>query len=448
MRSFLSLFAVSLMLQSASLADSPTAVKQFPNLADLPDSSTALQKQIDDNNGSLILKAGVYRITRTLAIALNQKHSTIVRPASGPVTIIMDGPGPAIKISGSHQGSASPKSFEDGTWNELMPIVEGIQIVGNHPEADGITLFQCVQPIITKVSVRWCRHGIHLVTRNRNVTISDCHLYENSGMGIFFDAVNIHQSNISNCHISHNRKGGIVIKGGNIRNIQISNCDIEGNMPLTDAPTKAANILLDVSGTPGDKKHSIAEVAITGCTIQHKSNYKGKEYESIAPGGANIRILGKEIFPINTVTISGNMLSDTMLNMEIADCYDITVTGNNFFAPNPDNLIIKRSKRIIVNGNTFNPREVDRPGRIILEECRNCIVSNSTFHNLNTDSGAIVLRDCQGINLSSNIMSNCKSGVSVKNSRDISINNWTVTGLPEGVNFLTQLGKCSNVNIK
>ncbi len=436
------------LLFSPALAETPTAAKQFPNLADMPDSSMALQKQIDDNNGSLILKPGVYRITKTLAIDLKQTRSTIVRPESGPVTIIMDGPGAAIKISGSHKGTASPKSFEVATWNERMPIIEGIEIIGNHSEADGITLFQCVEPIISKVSVRWCRNGIRLATRNRNVTISDCHLYENSGIGLFLDAVNLHQINVSNCHISYNRKGGIVVSDGNVRNLQISNCDLEGNMPATNAPTKAANILLDVSGTPGDKSHSLAEVAITGCTIQHSSNYSGKDYDSLAPGGANIRILGKKIWPIDSVTISGNVISDTSLNVEIIDATDITLTGNTFFAPNPDNLTVKRSKRIIVNGNTFNPRQFERPGRITLEDCQDCIISNSTFRALDAEGGTIILNKCERINLSANILAECKSGVLVKDSSNISLSNWIVSGLPEGITFLTKSGKCSNVKLK
>jgi len=448
MKFFIRLIYAVFLLSSLSAAEPPSAAKQFPHLADLPDSTAALQRQINDHKGSLILKAGIYRITQTLTIDLKQQGSAIVRPASGPVTLIMDGPGPAIQISGSHQGTASPKSFEIATWNERMPIVEGIEIVGNHPEADGIALFQCVEPIVTKISVRWCLNGIHLITRNRNVTISDCHLYENSGVGIFYDEVNLHQSNISNCHISYNRKGGIVVRNGNVRNVQISNCDLEGNMPATDAPTKAANILLDVSGTPGDKSHSIAEVAITGCTIQHSSNYSGKDYDKLAPGGANIRIRGKKIWPIDSVTISGNVISDTSLNVDIADATDIALTGNTFFAPNPDNLKIKNSKRIIVNGNTFNPRQFDRPGRITLQECQDCILSNCTFRALDTEGGAIILDHCRRMNLSSNIMTECKSGVLVKDSSHISLHNWTVSGLPDDVEFLETTGVCSKVSVK
>jgi hypothetical protein len=267
----------------------PSASDQRPDLASLPDQTEALQKQINET-GALLLPTGTHRITKPLVFALSQKRSTAVRPEAGAVTLIMDGPGPAIRITGSHKGTASPKTFEPATWNENMPLIEGIDIVGNHPQANGIELFQTVGAIVNKVSVRWCHHGIHLVERNRNVVISDVHLYENSGIGLYLDDLSLHQINVSNSHISYNRTGGIVVRDGNVRNLQITGCDIEGNMPDDDTHTNAANIMIDVSATPKDRSKSVAEVAITGCTIQHSSNYSGSQYDSIAPGGANIRI--------------------------------------------------------------------------------------------------------------------------------------------------------------
>lgn len=112
--------------------------------------------------------------------------------------------------------------------------------------------------------------------RNRNVAISAVHLYHNRGIGLFLDDVNLHQINVGNSHISYNHGGGIVVRDGNVRNLQITGCDIEANMPADNSDTTTANILLDLSGKPDDKTRSIAEVAITGCTIQHSSNYEEK----------------------------------------------------------------------------------------------------------------------------------------------------------------------------
>lgn len=413
-------------------AEPPLAVAQFPDLASLPDRTEEFRQRLSENQGTLLLEPGVHRITGTLEVKLEGKHSATIRPAGGAATLVMDGPGPALRIVGSHEGSAAPRTFQPTTWNERMPLVESIEIVGNHPEADGIELVRTFEAIVSKVAVRWCRTGIRLFERNRNVTISDVNLYENRGIGLHLDDVNLHQIDVSNSHISYNRGGGIVVRDGNVRNLQITGCDIEANMPGDDTPTQTANILLDVSGSVGDKGRSICEVAITGCTIQHSSNYSGKDYKEIAPGGANIRFLGKEIYPIDSVTITGNVLSDVSVNVDLRDCTDITFTGNVLFAPNPDNLHIVRGKRVIVNGNTFNPREFERPGRVVFDQCQDCVFSNNTLRGLLAEDGTVVVKGSSRLALHGNVLTESKSGLRVERSSDIAVKGWLVSGLPEG----------------
>lgn len=157
-------------------------------------------------------------------------------------------------------------------------MVDGVEIIGRHEQAVGIEATGTMQITITRVNIRQALHGVHLTTHNRNVIVSNCHLYENRGVGLFLDHVNLHQINVTGSHISYNAGGGIVNRGGNVRNLHVAGCDIEANMGLDETkypPT--ANVLLDST----DAAFDIGEVAITGCTIQHTHN---------APGAANIRI--------------------------------------------------------------------------------------------------------------------------------------------------------------
>ena len=420
-----------------SADETPRAAVQIENLAGLPDKTTELAAALEAADGSLNLTAVIYRITRPLEIRLNQKRRTHIRSLDGPVTIVMDGPGPALRVIGSHEGTASPHTFAPATWNESFPLIEGIEILGNHPEADGIQLIRCVQPTISKVAIRWCRHAIRIADRNRNVTISDVHLYENSGIGIYLDDVNLHQINVANSHISYNREGGIVVRNGNVRNLQIANCDIEGNMPGDDTPTTAANILIDISGAAASPQISIAEIAITGCTIQHSSNYGGAKYDEIAPGGANIRILGNAETLIDSVTVHGNVISDTSVLVEVSHAMDLNFTGNAFFAPNPDFFHIKDSERIVLNGNTFNPRQFDRPGRIEFIRSKNCLVTANTFRGLNSPDHGILIRECTDMSLNNNLISESKAGVHIEKSIGVSLKNWTVSGFSKDGAFLT-----------
>lgn len=393
---------------------------QIPGLAGMEDVTDRLQAAIDSGEGALLLAPGLYRITRPLLLDLAKHPGAALRAQAGKATLIMDGPGPALRLAGSHQGTADPDSFKPATWSEAAPEISGLTILGNHPEADGIELFQCVQPIVSRVAIRGCRHGIHLVTRNRNVILSDCQILENEGAGIFLDAVNLHQINISNCHVSYNRRGGIVVRDGNVRNLQITGCDIESNMPGDpDTPAdRIANILLDVSGTPGERSNSIAEVAITGCTIQHSANYGADAAKTVAPGGANIRFLGKESYPIDSVTITGNVLSDTTWNLHLDWTTDITVSGNTFFAPKPDQILVSRSKRVALTGNTFNPREFERPGALRFVDSADCIVAASSIHRTLSPEGAVILENCEGFVLQGLNLTDCAAGIVLKNCRD------------------------------
>ncbi len=422
---------------AACLASAPgrqDIAAQIPDLAQLPDLTDELQDQIEKSGGSLTLADRRYRITRPLEFDLAKHGNAGIRAETASATLIMDGSGPAIRFKGSHEGTAGPDTFQPATWRERMPIATGLVILGNHPEADGIELIQCVQPVITRVSVRGCRHGIRLAIRNRNVTISDCQIYENEGVGIYLDQVNLHQINISNCHVSYNREGGIVVRDGNVRNLQITGCDIEANMPGDpDTPTRTANILLDVSGTEDDKSHSIAEVAITGCTIQHSANYGGgAEQKTVAPGGANIRLLGKEIWPIDSVAITGNVISDTTISVEIDRSMDVTLSGNTFFAPKPDHLVVTRSQRVTVTGNTFNPRQFDRPGALRFTDCRDCLVTGSSIHDARSTDGALILENCEGFVIDGLNLTDCARGIVVKNSRDCLISDCRVARTDEG----------------
>lgn len=428
-----SLFALLIFtgLSSSCFAQWERTTEQIPNLKSLPDMTSALQTQIEDNGGTLLLTAKNYRITSTLEFDLVTLGAAAVKSIGGS-TIIMDGAGPAIRFTGTHDGTASPKSFKPTTWNERMPIVTGIEILGAHLEADGVELRQTVAPVVNRVSVRWCRHGIHLVNRNRNVVISDCHLYENSGVGVFLDDVNLHQINVSNSHISYNRAGGIVVRDGNVRNLQVTGCDIEGNMPADEIPTKTANILIDVSGSADTRAKSIAEIAITGCTIQHSANYSGSEEKTQALGGANIRLAGKEIYPINSVTITGNVVSDTTTSVDIKYAHDVTIASNTFFAPKPDNLVVANSQRIVVSGNTFNPRQFSRPGTIRFTDCADCILSNSTIHKFATPDGAVILERCSGFMLSGLVLTDCDSGIVLSGTSSTTIANCRVSRTTDG----------------
>ena len=166
------------------------------------DDTAALQKLVD-TQGSVRLPKGRYKLTKTVTVDL-AKTGYAALSGDGTAQIIMAGPGPALRFVGTHDKSADPWNIKPPVWEQQRaPSVTGLEIVGAHAEADGIEAAGTIQLTIERVLIRECRHAIHLTKNNRNLIISACQLYHNSGIGVFYDDVNLHQSNIGSSHISY-----------------------------------------------------------------------------------------------------------------------------------------------------------------------------------------------------------------------------------------------------
>lgn len=423
----LSLFAVIGLFvissqQSVSQNESSTTqpsvaptVKSFGATGDgKTDDTAAIQRAVDTKMGQIQFPKGVYRITKTITIDLEKLGPTSIS-SDGTATIIMSGAGPAFRFIGTHAGTASPKTVKENVWlNQRSPLVDGLEIVGDHPEACGIEATGTMQMTFTRLTIRRALHGIHFVKRNRNLIISNCHIYENRGAGVFYDHVNIHQSNIVGCHISYNAGGGVVVRKGDIRNIHIGTCDIEGNMGDENSePT--ANVLIDSVDA------MVGEIAIVGCTIQH---------DHYAPGSANIRINERaRIRPHSSeyrdgnITIADNVLSDVQTNIEITSARGVTVTGNTMWKGYTHNIRIHDCHNILVSNNVLdrNPRYHYRDGAtakvgMLFTNCDGCTISGNHINGTGDETAALEIRDSRRMNVTGcTILDYAKEGLLLKN---------------------------------
>lgn len=409
---------IGLILVVLSLFGHAADVRDFGAKGDgKTDDTQNIQKAIE--NGAVSFPKGTYRITESIKIDL-QKTGPASLTGDGTARIVMAGAGPALRFVGTHAGSADPKTLKPEVWErQRNPRVSGIEFMGAHPEADGIEATGTIQLTVSGCVMHKLRHGIRLVERNRNVLVSDCHIYENSGCGVFLDQVNLHQTNIVGSHISYNAGGGIVTRGGEVRNLHIGTCDIESNMSPGSPPT--ANVLIDCTGG------STAEVAISGCTIQHNSK---------SPGSANIRYIGAGITSAKDpkpsqeghLTITGNVFSDVMVNVHLQGVRGATITGNSFWEGFEHDVLLERCQAVVVGPNDFdrNPRYVvngnwgkerngivlrdcedtklegllvqgvwEKPSAILLERCKRTVVQNCSI--LDSDGVGLLLRDCEQI---------------------------------------------------
>lgn len=362
------------------------------------DDTAAIQRAVDEQAGDIVFPPGTYRLTKTVEIDLAKVGYTSLI-GNGGAKIVMSGSGPAFRFLGTHAGTADPASVKPQVWDqERMPTVHGLAIVGGHEEADGIEASGTMQITLRGVHIRNVRHAIHLVKRNRNVLIDACHLYENRGIGIYYDHVNLHQSNISASHISYCDGGGVVVRGGDVRNIHISGCDIEGNHAQEGPPT--ANVLFDCADG------SVAEAAIVGCTIQHTKD---------APQSANIRILGKGIarrnnqdttFNCGNVTIGDNVFSDVQTNVHLDGVRGVTIVGNTFWQGYEHNLLVENSLHVVVGANAMerNPLygyTTEAKNGVRFVDCQDCSISGLHLHHVQDSPAALALEKCRRMHVTS-----------------------------------------------
>lgn len=363
------------------------------------DDTAAIQKAVNAGLGDVRFPRGTYRINKPIVIDLDQVGWTSLI-ANGAARIVMAGPGPAFKFVGTHAGTADPSAVRPEVWErQRMPTVNGIEIIGAHEEAVGIEASGTMQLLVTRVAVREALHGIHLTKRNRNVIISDCHLYKNAGVGLYLDHVNLHQISVTGCHISYNGGGGIVVRGGGVCNLQVNGCDIEANMDPEGEPT--ANVLVDGSGVN-------AEMAIVGCTIQHTHN---------ASDSANIRFIGADSRSRTwgNLTISGNVISDTQIGVDIQKARGVSIVGNTFWKGYQYDLRIEDSRNVVVGPNVFdrNPSYWDPDGgnnALLLRNCQDATLNGLHVNGATGAEAGLVMENCHRVNVTNCTILDCAGG--------------------------------------
>ena len=381
------------------------------------DDTQAIQHAVKMGDGYLEFPTGTYRITSPIEITLPEKSPFGIAGTEGTAKIIMEGKGPAFRLIGSHGGTGDPGSrMGNVSTHQRLPTVRNIEITGAHPEADGFELIQTMQSVFEGVLVTQCRHGIHLIARNRNVLISHSHFYFNTGAGIYLDGVNLHQINISGSHISYNRLGGIRIERSEVRNLQITGNDIEYNNHRAHKtqPAPTAEIYIDAT-TEGA---SVNEVTIASNTIQ----------ATASPEGSNIRIIEKpdKSRPPGLFAISGNIIGSQENNVHLTGCYGISISGNCIYSCDHRNLLIEDSQLINLSGNTFR-RHTPRYGTGVRFEKSTditfigCSILDETEKGEPRISALLELSQCERISVNGSQFINGLVGIEAEDCKNLNI---------------------------
>ncbi|MCI0684627.1 MAG: right-handed parallel beta-helix repeat-containing protein [Gemmataceae bacterium] len=396
------------------------------------DDTTSIVHAIAKGDGHVVFPRGDYVITRPLHVALAMHGRIAVEGAGGTARILMNGPGPAFHLVGTHSRSALPDHVQEPVWHkERMPTIRGLEIVGGHPQADGIRSEGAMQPTFQHLLIRRVRHGIHLANRDRNVLVSDCHIYHNAGIGIFLDRVNLHQTNIHGNHISYCKQGGIVITASEIRNLQICSNDIEYNHDLkADA---SADVLFDC------RDGTVREGTITGNTIQAVRT----------PGGANVRFLGAKDHPnaVGLFAIAGNLLGSQSRVLDLRACRAVAVTGNSIYSGYQHALWAEDCEHLVLGNNTIDHNPEYRgtsTDQVVLRNCRNVNWTGGIIQHTRPATDAVnasmEIAGCQNVSVTGlQIVGARVHGIAVDNSSVVRIADCTIRGAADDKTYRAAL---------
>ena len=400
-----------------------SSVREFGARGDgKADDTAALQHAIQKGDGQLVFPPGEYRITRTLMVPLDRVGPLAVGGSAGTARVVMSAAGPAFHVAGTHRRTAQPDHFLPGVWaKERMPTVSDLEIVGDHPDADGVRVEGAMQLTLRGLLIRRCRHGVHLLNRDRNVIVSDCHIYDNRGVGIFLDAVNLHQTNIHGNHISYCKRGGVVVSGGEVRNIQICSNDIEYNFdPKAET---SADVLFDA------RKGTIREGTIVGNTIQALRS----------PGGANVRLLGvgkDNPNAVGMISVTGNLIGSQSAALHLSACRGVVVSGNSIYCGYDYALVAEDCEQLVFASNCVD-HNPDYKGKstdaLLLSGCRNVTLTGLQVQHAHESEmeppATLELRDCQAVSVTGSQIAAARTrGIYVRGGSVVRVADCTVRG--------------------
>lgn len=367
----------------------------------------ALQHAVNEIDGVLELPRGDYRILEPIVVPLQRVGFVGIRGDQGTARILMEGRGPALRIVGGHQGTATPSTVKEQTWErERFPVISGFEVHGRHAEADGIQLYRTMQATIREVLIRNCRHGIHLSERNRNFLLSQCHIYDNSDTGVFFDQCNLHQVIIIGNHISYCKRAGIRQFEGDVHNIQITGNDIEYN---SGAKGLSGEIVLEAA------KGIISEFTISSNTIQ----------ATVEASGANILVAGQlaEIPATGArlLNITGNVLGSRDRGIWMNHSIRTSITGNTIYGAARENILLQDCQNMVIGSNSICTRpnihssSLKYRDGVRLENCRDCVITGNVLNDMQNDS--LYLKDSTDCSATGNQITNShKRGIVLDNT--------------------------------
>lgn len=294
------------------------------------DDTDALQLLFDNCDGIAILEhCKKYRITKSINVDLTKVHKIVGNGATIVTHSNSENAGQfsALNVIGTLTGCADPSEGGLIAFDEGFPNIENLKITSSYKNrGTALSIKGSFGLMITNCSFFYMKNGIEFSGYNRNVIISNNHIYGFIENGIVFNSdCNFHQINIVGNHISYCKKC-IFSNDATIFNIQITGNDIETSIMDYIGET-TLHFLVSQNGM-------IECLEITGNTLEdHKStNYLIKlennlyytKFCHVTISGNSIGNVANNVFYINKcggLSIDNNIIKNF-------DKYAFAIYGN------------------------------------------------------------------------------------------------------------------------
>ncbi|WP_406903139.1 right-handed parallel beta-helix repeat-containing protein [Serratia marcescens] len=235
---------------------------------------------------------------------------------------------------GTLAGSANPIQSGDKVHSEYGFIIDNARICSVDRESGvGVLLEKTIGATISNSVFYFNSIGIQIKGMNRNINISNSHIYANRNYGLhYMPNGDMHQMNVTGTHISYSRIN-VFSDNQHLYNLQISGSDIEVSSYPSDVDK---NICIKALG---DIKVDCVE--ITGCTIEGHST-----------DNALIRLEGGDVTNISNVVISGNTIGNGgNAEIQIGGCRNVRIDNVHKFSNGHSVEFIGSTDNVNISGN-------------------------------------------------------------------------------------------------
>ncbi|MEL5336736.1 hypothetical protein PTR34_15630 [Serratia nevei] len=249
-------------------------------------------------------------------------------------TIVQMSDTATLHCLGSLAGSANPIQSGDKVHGEYGFFIDSARICSVNQESGVALLLEKTIGVTISNSVFYFNSiGIQIKGMNRNINISNSHIYANRNYGLhYMSGGDLHQMNVTGTHISYSRIN-VFSDNQHLYNLQISGSDIEVSSYPADVDK---NIYIRALN---DIKVDCVE--ITGCTIEGHST-----------DNALVRLEGGDVTSISNVVISGNAIGNGgNAEIQIGGCRNVRIDNVHKFSNGHSIEFIGSTDNINVSGN-------------------------------------------------------------------------------------------------